>query len=460
MQANNDPNWTEDAAFWNEAWADMDKRLDQEPPSGRKAAAIWWRQYSWLLGLFLAGMVAIPTIIAYWPSTENTEQLTPAPTDVAPPSVIAAKTDAPATVAHPQLPVTADNKAELKTALRADQPSLDKTVAVEALAETRMESEVSTTPVSPVGTGAGAPQRAMDTGPVATEALSTDLAEKPTGPISADPIPREEYPPAPLLPVYPVSPLNYAEKYPDVPADISMIKSRTPSALYLTGGATQGLRGNRTGYYAGLQYQFPAGKRFSIPVDLRFRKDYHSFKGLSASDQPSGFLDISDVTSTGAPDTIFFVFSEANITSVTTTSLEATIGLNYSPAPRWQVGVGLSLNYLNTARARVSTRFLESANFAMAEAADIATNIALFNNANSLFSRASMDSQNAQAISVSSLPEFNQWIYYGNLSVSYALTPKISLAISGRSLLSQPDRSRKIGMQQGQLEVGAKWRIR
>jgi len=54
MQANKDQDWTADADFWDEAWADMNTRLD-DAPGRRKGLLVWWKTYlATAAGLVLA----------------------------------------------------------------------------------------------------------------------------------------------------------------------------------------------------------------------------------------------------------------------------------------------------------------------------------------------------------------------------------------------------------------------
>ncbi len=75
MQANKDQDWTDDAAFWGDAWADMNTRLD-EKPDRRKGGLAWWPFYLGVAAVFVlvmgAGMVF----------DQNEVDATPTPTSV------------------------------------------------------------------------------------------------------------------------------------------------------------------------------------------------------------------------------------------------------------------------------------------------------------------------------------------------------------------------------------------
>ena len=71
MPDRNTPNWTPDDAFWNEGWADMDRRLTTK------------RRRPLLLLLFLLGCVALAGTLVLWPSPSQplSERSSPDPTE-------------------------------------------------------------------------------------------------------------------------------------------------------------------------------------------------------------------------------------------------------------------------------------------------------------------------------------------------------------------------------------------
>jgi hypothetical protein len=467
MQANNDPKWTDDAAFWNEAWADMDKRLDQPPPS-RKTAVVWWRRYGWLLSLVLfVAAVATPAAMAYLSQNENMEQPPTAP-------------KAPATPAPAPPEVIASNGSEPSSqeTMITEQTS-DKATATKG-SSTAAAAAVSESPTSPVP--ANVTTSASEGIPASTS--STDdgamvLGEQPTSsPSPANIVPNvvktlgQNGPtsalslkgvPAALmfLTDQPIGSIEFGQNITVNQLDVIITKPKLASRFYLDAGTSHGLKGNKTGYYAGLQYSLPISKRLSVPLGIRFRRDFHQFVELAESGTPARFLEVNNSTTSTAPDTILFEFTAANFKEVVTTGFESRIGLEYSATPRLRIGASLSVNYLQAATARVSP-------LSQRELADAQNNLlyadADFTLVNGLrFSRLDASFSTPNTISTgssSNFPSFNQWVAHAEVNVSYDLTPKLSLTLSGRRLLAQPDQSKVIGLQRGQLEIGARWRLK
>lgn len=53
--------WTADEAFWNEAWTDMEQRLDEAAPARRRKAILWW----WIGPALLLAGGAVWLLLAY-----------------------------------------------------------------------------------------------------------------------------------------------------------------------------------------------------------------------------------------------------------------------------------------------------------------------------------------------------------------------------------------------------------
>lgn len=464
MQANNDPKWTDDAAFWNEAWADMDKRLNEEPKS-RKPVVAWWRRYGWLLGLvLLVTAVATPATMAYFSQEEKTEQqpipnqppVTPA---ITPPAVIAAND------------IDDSDQEPMATAPSANQPTGTKSTAAPVVVQAETIASVETAgPNSTIAPTFATNNESIALGeppsnfppttaikPISVEALKQTLP---------DFTPSVKEVPAALtsLASRPVAPIIFAQDFPSTQLDAVIKKPKLASRFYLDAGTSYGFKSNKIGYYAGLQYSLPLSKRFSIPVGLRFRRDFHQFVELAESGTPASFLDTGNSTTATAPDTILFEFTPENLNEVVTTSFEGRIGLDYSVTPRLHIGASLAVNYLQAAIARVSSQYQQ----------EFAANQNRLLNADAditLVSGLSFFSEDASAVdqatplgsgngAPSNLPNFNPWVAHAGMNLSYDLTNRLSFTLSGRRLLAQPDQSKVIGLQRGQLEIGARWRLK
>jgi hypothetical protein len=264
---------------------------------------------------------------------------------------------------------------------------------------------------------------------------------------------------------HPINPIEFAQTVTTNQRDAVIKQPKLTSGLYLEAGVSNGLKGNKIGYYAGLQYSLPVSKRLSIPVGLRFRRDFHQFDELAASGTPARCLGVDTTAGSTAPDTILFEFTAENLQEIITTGFEGSIGFTYAPTQRWRIGASLSINYLQSAIARVSTQN-ESAlgAFDQSEFLNEDANITLVSNLSSSRADAALSSPNRPislgAGSLSSFPNFNQWVTHAGLNVSYDLTQNLSLTLAGRRLLTQPDQSKIIGLQRGQLEFGARWRLK
>ena len=258
-----------------------------------------------------------------------------------------------------------------------------------------------------------------------------------------------------------IGPIEFAQNFAPTQLDVAISKPKLASRFYLDAGASYGLKGNKTGYYAGLQYSLPISKRLSIPVGLRFRRDFHQFEELAESSTPLRFLDIGNSTTATAPDTILFEFTAESLKEIVTTSFEGRIGLAYSATPRLRIGASLSVNYLQAAIARVSPQYQEAFADAQNRLLNADANISLVSDLSSTREDASFSTPIVlEAGSSSNFPTFNQWVGYAGLNATYDLTQKLSLTLSGRRLLAQPDQSKIIGLQRGQLEIGARWRLK
>ncbi|WP_020568029.1 hypothetical protein [Neolewinella persica] len=467
MQANNDPKWTDDAAFWNEAWADMNKRLDDKQPPNRKAAVVWWRNYGWLAALLLLVVaVATPSAMAYLSQDEATEQ------ELNTPMVPLTPTS--------KLPVViADN--DHKSANRENQAQEEgaiehaarfpETLAASSEIKTLQANTSNATSkqapltVIPVEKGDPGMEGTLTVSPLDATALvdqaGTTILNTPTTESNIKEVPA---PLTSLIP-QPIGAIEFAQRQRTDQLAIVVKKPKLASRLYLDAGISEGLRGNNTGFYAGLGYNVPISKRFSIPVSFHFRKDFHNFKELAESGTPARFLENSDITTgSSVPDTILITFSEDNIDAIVSTSFEGRIGFTYSPAPRWQIGTSASLNYLLTANALTSSQY--RAAFASPQGNNTAldTNIELVNGLSSSrvdASLASPGSLTGEAVgSLSGFPKFDHWVFHAGLNVSYDLTRKLTLTMAGRRLISQPDQVKVVGLQRGQLEIGARWRLK
>jgi hypothetical protein len=107
MPDNLNQDWTDDAAFWDEAWGDMSARLDQ---AERKRFFVWWR----LSGLGL--LVLVPIVLFYYWQ----ESLSKTPTQGTSPAV-EVQADEIIAEAPPE-----SGSAKLKINQKGEQPTPDQ----------------------------------------------------------------------------------------------------------------------------------------------------------------------------------------------------------------------------------------------------------------------------------------------------------------------------------------------
>ncbi|MFK8161102.1 MAG: hypothetical protein AB8H12_01455 [Lewinella sp.] len=465
MQANNDPKWTDDAAFWNEAWADMDKRLNEQL-SNRKVPVVWWRRYGWMLGLLLLiTAVATPatiTFLSHDSKAEEQESASPkAPAKVLP--TVIADNDDQSTVkeikSEEQLPAKAiiadrksDESGETDSSKRLGVASPSTFALKQAPPIKLADRSIETATQNKIAFSPSPKEAPIATAEITIKNSSTEqlLEDIPTALSS--------------LTSRPIRAIQFDQDYGTAQIDAVVKKSSLASRLYLNAGLSNGLRGNKIGYYAGLQYNLPISKRLSIPVGLRFRRDFHRFVELAESQTTIRFLQ-GNSTAAAAPDTILFAFNADNLSEVVTTGFEGRIGFEYAATHRLRVGASLSINYLQLATARLTTQsqteFAGVQDRFLNEDADI-----------TLVSGLSLSSQFDASVTdpITSLvtnngvatnsPSFNQWTAHAGLDVAYDLNNRLSLTLAGRRLFTQPDQSKIIGIQRGQLELGARWRLK
>lgn len=180
MQAKQEPDWTADDAFWDDAWANMQERLDETPADKRYAAGWWWLGSSALL--LLAGL--------FWLSQTDAASATNSSTPTVP---------APAT----EQPTMPTNNDEVFASL-IEVPPADASPVNPAV------SPISYPTTTAVKQGRPTPVMAQKTASEVTNLLVSPTLLPPTDPASGAPAPAPEN--HVMLPVSPVTtPLANAE---------------------------------------------------------------------------------------------------------------------------------------------------------------------------------------------------------------------------------------------------------
>jgi len=339
MQANKDQNWTDDADFWDEAWADMNTRLDAEPKR-RKGLLAWWPvclgiAAVLLLALTLAGGILFeqgaPTVVS----------TTQAPEEAPRAGEIVNKSAGPET----QSPVVAAAPSAPETSRTSNAANDRKTI-----------SQPSPAP-GPVAPGYESPDNKVSTSEKTTYASSAtndQVGLKYTTPTSATkniPDETEEVIPVRSTPEPSPGIFALAELRPleaDEPTDLNQLGLPAVPVTRLThrnpftaeAGMTSDFGLGHPGIFAGLGYRIKNASRLSFPITLRYRLDEYSVKDFPLGSTDQAVVVVSDPDTTGA-------VNETALTprSITTTSLEVGAGLAFAATPRLRFSAGWSVSY-------------------------------------------------------------------------------------------------------------------
>lgn len=450
MQANNEPKWTDDAAFWDEAWADMHQRLEAEDKSRRKSPIVWWQRPAWLLaGLTLLLAVTAPAVVGYYFQEEIS-----APA-VSPPETPAKAAEAEVFAAEqPALSPSAANVAGGQT---STAKTTSNAPAVSAQKQRKSVTIAKTRPVQPLRQKENRPTLVPTSGTsdVQSWASAPDAVPPPETVVATEIIPsREDVMPTVLLPITALTALPNRAASPAFPQ--ATLPKRKGSLSYgPEAGVTSGLLGAPAGYYAGVHASVPLGKRLSMPLSVRFRRDY-----LETTNYPSGRQDLATNTPvTGSPtasDTIYLAFNSSSLQNISISGVEGRLGLAYRLGARWQVSTSLAATRILTAKSSFTQNYLtETAGAGFDLAADFS-----FTENFEAYRISSAVTNNYVTTSGDAAPVFNQWMLRAELGIAFRLKPGLQLVASGGQLLQQPDKNKILGVQRGRVEVGMKLRLR
>lgn len=439
MQANNDQNWADDGAFWDEAWTDMNRRLDENPPR-RKRRAAWW----WYTGGVLALLLAItPLVVAGVFNGDGSPEAKPAQL----------KAPSPPPAAAPEKEVYAD-KVESDEA--SETPDVEETET--PFAAYSPSNGPSPRPEKPSKYRNTKTDETLATSPVSQkpEALTSTVVLPATPPVSAPikEVTTRDVPYAtPALAGAELSffPVPNLEELPTVTPPNGL-----PNALSFEAGALG--TSELTGFYAGAGYRFKLSERWSVPVSVRYRKEQipvgafpRSGRNLDAS--PGAVL-------TDRGDSIFInsdlgsIVVDLSSGVLQTEALETRVGLQYNLTPRLRLGTGISAAYLWRADLSFRARTVRD-NVSLENSLD------LLQSGESSFSFSSNnDPLGAFDLAEGQLPSINPLHLRTYFDLAYDLTPRLSLTAGGSILLRQPDKNETIGVPAGRASLGISWRLR
>ncbi len=444
MQANKDQGWTDDADFWDEAWADMNARLDADAPNRRKGLLAWWPFFLGGAFVLLAGFLLASGI------TPRDKELVEENTT-------------------PLVNTTLRQGGQEETKPVASTPEAAQPLVTN---ETTPNSPKQKTPKTKATknklTNSQQPKR---TNRVRTAALATAKTPSSNTPLASNSpannprvVAQESTPQSVLPPVNTskVSPQNKAIKKAETPSPLLVPKATqllTATTAYAL-PAVPSLRKNyhntlaaeaaytssfglqQPGFLLGLSYRINNGSKLSFPISLRYRLDELERKDLSDADADQTSVSLGTRSA-----------SFLNPVSVSADALEVGAGLAWSVTPRLRLGTGLSAAY----QLRALVNFESTTNYSaddlngiVAESTDQRFSVGFDRSENLL------QSTNQESIP----PDYSRWAMRASLGASYDITPRLGVGFKATHLLLQPDRNRVLEVNTGRMELGLSYRLR
>jgi|GEM_PF-3515079 len=438
MQANDEPNWADDEAFWDDAWTDMDRRLSEQPRRKRRVA--WW----WYAGAAMALLLLLPLLLDQeanrLPASE-TDRLTAPPTlpqDSSPHPAVAPEDQRvkrpaalPAAVRGKEVFAGEQGHGPDRAAEEQEFTSLPPlrtklTVTPPPVLQTRADPVVSSpAPATEMtGTSAETAYHEIFKAGRAVRSVPSAVAGLPEKTIPT---------------IFPATPMK-------VPATVHTRGRRTE--FHLEAGALARLTPYLSGFYAGGGYRVFPNKRLSLPVSIRYRRESLRI-GTSSS---SGYANLAaeDLLSGTDPTASPVIFSESillNFKSFSTDAIELSTGISYAHTPRLRATAGVSVAYLIRARLL----YTNDSPLSRSQSED---NIDILNE----FSRGVL-TDNSGDLFDGFVPDVTPFQFNVHLETSYDLTRHLSIAAAGTYLLEQPDRAGVIDLPAARMEVGLRWRL-
>jgi hypothetical protein len=349
MPDNLNQDWTDDAAFWDEAWGDMSARLDQ---AERKRFFVWWRA----IGI---GLLALLPIIFFYYS-RGTHRTVPTQNPSESSRVILDEVFAKTTPVPQEATVEVDPVTPIE---HLPSPGIIQSSTPSGVSENPKPTTplIATVPVaSPV------PSNAQPAVPTSPEQIDQQHDENSLPPPSNtrpslvnDPPAEGEQPLTREVPnaitALPSLPLPLLTRSPIMGGrELSEVREGARRApLSLEAGINSGGFPDYGGNFIGLRYAVPLGKRLSMPVGLRYehtnwrinslnnRPLFESFRNTGASTNTDGIALLAD-------------FSSNELDRVITNQIALQIGLEYRIGKRWTIFSSLGFNFYTSGKGPVS----------------------------------------------------------------------------------------------------------
>lgn len=263
MPGKNTQDWTDDAAFWDDAWTDMELRLDQKKE--RRGVAFWLRWAVPVL-LLLAGVVGTRLMILSNRGTKA-EPVVEFRTDGNPRLTAADQTIGEAKFETADLGPSFPEREETSGDTAAKPRSSNPSFAPAPAPKTSFSLQASPAASNSAAYVKPSKQLALPTPQAKDEKLPAPNIDLPTTPVqNIDP--EISLQAVALLKVPPFD-LTYDDELPSPP----IIKHKSPIAFGLEAGGTYANSSSHPGLYAGFYAEIPAGKRIRFPISLRYRQD-------------------------------------------------------------------------------------------------------------------------------------------------------------------------------------------
>ncbi len=439
MQAKKDQDWTDNADFWDEAWADMNARLDAEP-NRRKGFLAWWPFYT---GVVVVLSLAILLGSGVFSKKEPTTTVPPATSVIAETDSADSKSktnDVFSLVAGEE--TTRLSSSDLNQAAPLPQSTNKELAAAPSPNTTKRKAKV-VSPVNATPSQRIAPPMDAEEHPAISSSDQTASTNTVPAPKMESAIPRstreDRITKAASLQLTPlaITPLPSGLEYPLPELPVQQQRYRNP--LTFDGAYTSSFNLQQPGYLLGIGYRLKNGSRFSFPLSLRYRLGKSKIKELN----------LVEVDQAGAPTT---GNDENNLTpvSISTDALELGAGLAWSATPRLRFSTGFSAAY--QLRALVSFESNNPTSFGDQPE----------NGFREIYSVNFSRSQNliSDLNQGETSPEFKRWVLRANAGVAYDIKPRLSVNLKATHLLRQPDRAQVIGLQTGRMELGLSYRLR
>lgn len=341
-------NWTDDAAFWDEAWADMEQRLEGKK---RPKGLLFWTRGVVLGVLLLVGMVTAWALAG----NESGETSFPEPTK---PNVVPAEVAPPPAVVAQQYPSAPEDDTEASQRISAvDRPGLPQASPTAAPAK---QGKASAGAEDTPAVGSQPSLRKTNGIPSALGNGPTSRAQQPDNPAAASPPTAENFRSnslqnqrrsTPLSPVNgPAVHLTYGEDLPKT--KVRLKKQGLPLMVTATGSLARGR--TTPGFSIGVGTVISQRGKINFPLSLRYRRDFMRLAQKNAggaTDEAVGFP-TADMANNAFEPLRLTVGTSG--TALSTSGIEISAGMQYRISPRLSFGANLRTAYLLTANGVIN----------------------------------------------------------------------------------------------------------